>query len=143
MAPVVGAGQIDHISEERTADLSDPTPTTTPPVSGQDAVGVPDLRSLTIAAYVLFLLGWMNGITAIVGVIIAYVKRREAAGTIWQSHFDNLILVFWMIIAGFFLGPPTLTLPLLFGFLVFPLLVFWYFYRVIRGLIRAAEGRPY
>lgn len=162
MAAVVGAGQIDHISEERTAALSDPTPTTTPPVSGQDAVGVPDLRSLTIAAYVLFLLGWMNGITAIVGVIIAYVKRREAAGTIWQSHFDNLILVFWMIIAGFFLGlltwpitlgvllaqwplfwPPTLTLPLLFGFLFFPLLVFWYFYRVIRGLIRAAEGQPY
>jgi len=142
--------------------LSDPTQATTPPVSGPNAAGGVELRSLTIAAYVLFLLAWMNGITAIVGVILAYVKRRDAIGTIWHSHFDNLILVFWVIIAGFFLGlltwpialgvliaqwplfwPPTFTLPLLFGFVVFPLMVFWYFYRVIRGLIRAVEERPY
>jgi len=28
------------------------------------------------------LLAWMNGITAIIGVILAYVKRRDAVGSI-------------------------------------------------------------
>jgi len=38
---------------------------------------------------------------------------------------------------------PTFTLPLVFGFLVFPILVFWSFYRLIRGLIRVMEERAY
>jgi len=142
--------------------LSDPTPAATPPAPRQEAAGAFDLRGHAVAAYVLFLLAWMNGITAIIGVIIAYLKRREAIGTVWHSHFDNLILVFWVVIGGFFLGlltwpialgifvaqwplfwPPTLTLPLVFAALAFPLLVFWSFYRTIRGLIRALEERPY
>ena len=142
--------------------MSDPTPATTPPSPRPDTASAFDLRSHAIAAYVLFLLAWMNGITAIIGVILAYVKRREAIGTIWESHFANLILVFWVVVAGFFLGlltwpialgvlvaqwplfwPPSFTLPLLFGFLGFPLLVFWSFYRSIRGLVRAIEERPY
>jgi uncharacterized membrane protein len=134
-----------------------------PPGQPDDAMGgASDLRSLAIVCYVLFLLACANGITAIIGVIIAYVKRRDAAGTIWQSHFNNLILVFWVFVGGAILGlltwpialgvflvswpvfwPPALTLPFAFGFVVFPLLVVWYLYRVIRGLIRAAEERPY
>ena len=121
-----------------------------------------DLRSYAIAAYVLFLFGWMNGITAVIALILAYVKRREAVGSIWASHFDNIILVFWLTLAGFFLGlltwpltigiwiaqwpvfwPATFTLPFIFGLLVFPLLALWTLYRLIRGLIRAAEQRPY
>jgi uncharacterized membrane protein len=142
--------------------LSDPTTASTPPAPRGDAAGAFDLRGHAIAAYVLFLLAWMNGITAIIGVILAYVKRREAAGTIWRSHFDNLILVFWVVVGGFFLGlltwpvtlgvlvvqwpvfwPPAFTLPLLFAAVAFPLLVFWSFYRTIRGLIRAIEERAY
>ena len=142
--------------------MSDPTPATTPPAPRDDSAGAFDMRSLVIAGYVLFLLAWMNGITAIIGVVLAYVKRREAAGTIWQSHFDNLILVFWVLVVGFVLGlfswplalglflaqwpvfwPATLSLPFVVGFLVFPLLVFWSLYRMIRGLIRALEERPY
>ena len=142
--------------------MSDPQPATTPPAPRDDSAGAFDTRSLVIAAYVLFLLAWMNGITAIIGVILAYVKRRDAAGTIWQSHFDNLILVFWVIVVGFVLGlfswplafglflaqwpvfwPATLSLPFVVGFLVFPLLVFWSLYRMIRGIIRAVEARPY
>lgn len=142
--------------------MSDSTPATTPPAPRDDAAGAFDMRSLVIAGYVLFLLAWMNGITAIIGVVLAYVKRSEAAGTIWHSHFDNLILVFWVLVVGFVLGlfswplafglflaqspvfwPATLSLPFVVGFLVFPVLVFWSLYRMIRGLIRALEGRPY
>jgi uncharacterized membrane protein len=137
-------------------------PVTTPPAPHPEAAGGFDLRAQVIAAYVLFLLAWMNGITAIIGVILAYVKRHEASGTIWRSHFDNVILVFWVVTIGLLLAfltlpislgvliahalvlwPPTFTLPLVFGGLVFLVLVFWSFYRTIRGLIRAIEDQPY
>jgi uncharacterized membrane protein len=127
-----------------------------------------NLRGVTILAYVLFLIAWVNGITAIAGVIIAYVKRRDADGTVWRSHFDNLIVVFWVMAAAFVLGmlswplaigeiflhgvvwhqvfppwPPLVVLPFVFWLLVFPLLFLWYLYRVIRGLVHASEDRPY
>jgi uncharacterized membrane protein len=129
-----------------------------------------DPRPLVIVCYFLYLLACINGFTAIIGVVIAHIRRHESAGTIWQSHFDNLILVFWVLVAAvliavlafplglwanfsfqffshpliFFLWPPWfLVFPVVFGLIVFPLLVIWYFYRTIRGLIRAAEARPY
>ena len=136
-------------------------PATTPPAP-PDTAGAFGLRAQVIAAYVLFLLAWINGITAIIGVILAYVKRHEASGTIWRSHFDNLILVFWVVVIGLFIGfltlpislgvliaqspalwPPTFTLPLVFGALAFLMLVFWSLYRTIGGLIRALEDQPY
>jgi uncharacterized membrane protein len=134
-----------------------------PKFPAPEAFGNTSLRSLAILGYVLFLLACFNGFTAIIGVIIAYVKRRDAAGTIWHSHFTNLILVFWVTIGGallgvlswpiafgtlfarhfFWLWPPTAVFPLFFGFLILPLLALWYLYRIIRGLIRAGEDRPY
>jgi uncharacterized membrane protein len=139
------------------------SPEPIPPVPPHDtAGGASDLRSLTIVCYVLFLLASVNGLTAIVGVIIAYVKRRDASDTIWQSHFNNLILVFWVVVATAVLGfltwpiaigallaawpifwPSALTLPFAFWFLGIPLLALWCLYRVIRGMIRASEERPY
>jgi uncharacterized membrane protein len=126
------------------------------------AGGASDLRSLAIVCYVLFLLAGMNGVSAVIGVIIAYVKRHDAAGTIWQSHFSNMIVVFWVMIGAavlalltwpiaigaFFVGwpviwPPALGLPFVFWFVVFPLLFVWYLYRMIRGLVRASEERAY
>jgi len=124
------------------------------------------LRSLALVGYVLFLVSFMNGLTAIAGVIIAYVKRRDAAGTIWQSHFGNLILVFWVMLAAFLLAlisfPVSVlslglwlsgdfvwpafsafAVPVLFWMFAGPLLLIWFFYRIIRGLIHASENRAY
>lgn len=53
------------------------------------------MRALAIICYVLFLVGCLNGVTALIGVIVAYIKRPEAAGTVWVSHFDNMIVMFW------------------------------------------------
>jgi uncharacterized membrane protein len=133
-----------------------------PPPPRDATGGASDLRSLAIVCYVLFLLAAVNGVTALIGVIIAYAKRSDAAGTIWQSHFNNLILVFWVMVGAVLLGlltwpialgallaawpvfwPPALTLPFAFWFLGIPLLAIWYFYRVVRGMIRASEERAY
>jgi uncharacterized membrane protein len=135
----------------------------TPPLPHDEAADASSLRTIVMLCYVLFLIACVNGVTAIAGVIIAYVKRHDALGTVWQSHFSNLILVFWVMVGatllvflswpfafgwwfahGFvWVWAPTLVFPLFFGFILFPVLAIWYLYRVIRGLIRAGEERAY
>jgi uncharacterized membrane protein len=121
-----------------------------------------DARTLAIVCYVLYLLAFTNGLTAIVGVVLAHIKRGETRGTIWDSHFGNLVHVFWIgvvfwvlfICAGLVwlagswhavivddFPAPIFALPLL-G-LVFIAYVVWYLYRVVRGLLRALESRAY
>ncbi|HEX3484952.1 MAG TPA: hypothetical protein VHT51_07810 [Micropepsaceae bacterium] len=126
------------------------------------AGGASDLRSLAIVCYVLFLLAGVNGVTAFIGLIIAYVKRRDALGTVWHSHFSNLILVFWVMVGAVVLAfltwpfaigvaffswhvfwPSALSFPFVFWFVGMPLLAVWYYYRLIRGVLRASEERPY
>jgi len=116
--------------------------------------------------YVLYLVSFLNGLTAIIGVIIAYIKKPDAVGTVWESHFKNLIVVFWVMLAALIIGLVTFpisllsmgalydgdfvwpalsafALPLLLWIFIFPVLIIWFLYRMIRGLIRAADDRPY
>ncbi len=124
------------------------------------------LRTTVMICYVLYLVAFINGVTAIIGVIIAYVKRSDAAGTVWQSHFDNLIFTFWVLLAAFVVMLATLPVslfslaalfqqdfawpaisalafPILLWMLIFPVLFIWFLYRMIRGLILAADDRAY
>jgi uncharacterized membrane protein len=117
-----------------------PEPLVPPAPGAQPATGV-DLRTWTIICYVLYLLGCFNGLTAIIGVVIAYLKRAEAAGTPWASHFDNMITVFWVSLLVFVIG--ALTVWFLIGFVILGVLFVWFLYRIIRGLVRALDNRAY
>jgi len=56
-----------------------------------------DLRLVSALVYGLFLFSIVtHGLTALVGVVIAYVKRSDARGTVFESHFSNAITVFWV-----------------------------------------------
>lgn len=127
------------------------------------------LRATLLIAYGLFVLAIFNGATAIAGVILAYVKRGEARGTIWEGHFRNLIRVFWIsaVFAGIFLAvilqglgglaysmfhtegnpPPELVggllalVPVL--YLAAVIFVVWFLYRTVRGFLRVLEAKPY
>lgn len=101
-----------------------------------------DTRLMAILGYILFLVGWPTLHMATVGgLILAYVKRPDARGTIWESHFSNMIETFWISLAL-----AVVAIPLCFvliGFVVLGLVAIWFFYRTIKGLIRAIEGQPY
>jgi uncharacterized membrane protein len=127
------------------------------------------LRTVLLIAYGLFLLAPFNGITVLAGVVLAYVKRGEARGTVWESHARNLIHVFWIglavsvavlavILWSFggllfslnatngnpppaFVGALVVLVPAL--WLICVVAAVWYFYRTLRGLIRAIEGKAY
>jgi len=120
------------------------------------------LRLFAIVSYVLLLLGCSNGLTAIVAVVLAYIKRDDARGTIYQSHFSNIITVFWVgavlvalliaaagagAIALLSAGPPQDIAPatgVLIGvYVVMVLFAVWYLYRTIKGLVRALDGKAY
>jgi uncharacterized membrane protein len=132
------------------------------PQTSPQAPAYSDTRTLAIICYGLFLLAFTNGFTAIVGVVLAHIKRGETRGPIWESHFANLIrvfwtgVVFWVVIfcagiawmAGSWhavvmddVPTPIFFLPL-FG-LAFLIYVVWYLYRVVRGLLRALENKAY
>jgi uncharacterized membrane protein len=119
-------------------------------------------RIFAIVCYGLFIVAFMNGLTAIVGVVLAYIKRDEVRGTIWESHFTNLIRVFWIglvlsfllvaaLVCGVFgvvhtaqfdhFDGAAVLLPL--GGIVGILLMIWYLYHCIRGLMRALDSKAY
>jgi len=101
-----------------------------------------DTRILAIIVYGLYLVGWpCLHISTIAGLVLAYIKRDDSRGTIWESHFNNQIEVFWISLAVGVIAIPLclvfIGIPILFGLFV------WFLYRTIKGLVRAIEGRPY
>ena len=136
------------------------------PVQGPGEAQQSGLRTTVMICYVLYLLAFITGLTALVGVIIAYIKKPDARGTVWESHFRSLIVVFWVMFAVIALGFLTLpvsllslaasydsdfawpalsafALPTLVWMLIIPVFIVWFLYRMIRGLIRVSEDRAY
>ena len=98
---------------------------------------------MAIVVYGLYLAAVLScGLAGIAGVIVAYLKRGEARGTIWESHFDNQVEAFWiwlvLVIAG---GLTAWVLGL--GLLVIGFAFIWFLYRAIKGLLRALENKAY
>jgi uncharacterized membrane protein len=79
-------------------------------------------------------------ITAIVGLVIAYVKRGELAGTPYESHMTSAIRTFWISLIVGVIG--TILLVVGIGFIVLAALCVWHIFRIIRGMVRAVDGRP-
>jgi uncharacterized membrane protein len=114
--------------------------------SQPQAVPIPvvqdDLRMPAIIIYILYLAAVISaGVAGVVGVIVAYVKRDDAKGTIWESHYQNQIETFWIWLGIFVAGCATVWflvgVPIIIGAFVY------FLYRTIRGLLRALENKPY
>ncbi len=98
-------------------------------------------RTVSIIVYGLYLAALINGLTAIVGVILAYVKRNDVRGTIYESHLDNAIEVFWVSLVISIVAMLTIWFGV--GVIIFIGLFIWFIYRTIKGLVRAIDARPY
>jgi uncharacterized membrane protein len=80
------------------------------------------------------------GITAIIGVIIAYVYRGGAAEWV-QSHYRFQIRTFWI---GLLCGAVSLiTAFAVIGFLFALFTLVWWIVRCVTGWQRIARGEPY
>lgn len=109
-------------------------------VSGQTPEQLASLRQLTLVIYILYALSWLVGITAIVAIIVNYVKREDAAGTIYESHFTWQIRTFWWSLLGGVIG--VLTLVILVGFAILFVTAIWSLYRLVKGGLYWNDRKP-
>ncbi|HEU5293824.1 MAG TPA: DUF4870 domain-containing protein [Burkholderiaceae bacterium] len=118
--------------------MNDEVVTATAPKSPEELTG---LKNVTMMVYLLQALSFLWGVTAIVGVIVNYVKRDDARGTVYESHFDWQIRTFWW---GLLWGVIGVLLIIVFGlgFLVMFVAWVWAIYRVVKGWLKLSEGKP-
>lgn len=98
------------------------------------------LRKYAMLGYAMHLFGLISIIGFIVGLIIAWIKREDAAGTIYVSHFAWQSRSFWWFVLWFLLLmiPTVLTV----GFIPFFLIAqIWFGYRMIKGWMRLNQDR--
>ncbi len=109
--------------------------------SGKTSEELAGLKTITQVVYALQALSFMFGVTALVGLIINYVKRDDVVGTVYQSHFDWQIRTFWWGLLWGVLGC-LLIVALGLGLLVLFVAWVWAIYRVVKGWLKLIEGKP-
>ncbi len=97
-------------------------------------------RNLTQIIYFLYAASIIVGITAIVAIIINYVKRDEVAGTWLESHFRWQIRTFWFSILWAVIG--TLTSIIGVGIVVLIVAGIWAIYRIVKGMLNFYDNKP-
>ena len=109
--------------------------------SAKSAEELASLKQVTMVVYALQALGFLTGgVTAIVAIIVNYVKREDVAGTIYQSHFDWQIRTFWWGLLWGVIG--MLLIVVVVGFAVLFVGWVWTVYRVVKGWLKLTEGKP-
>jgi uncharacterized membrane protein len=110
-------------------------------VTGPTNPGQPAVSNsqLALVVYVLYLVAYAVGITALIGVIIAHIQVKEA-DPILASHYRFQIRTFWIGVLYLVVG--GLLLIVLVGALVWLWWFIWSLVRNIKGLLALNEGRP-
>jgi uncharacterized membrane protein len=132
-----------------TAQIETEGPPPSPPV-----VTASEDRLTPAVVYALYLIGLVNGVTILIGLIVAYVVR-DKAGPRMASHYEFLIRTFWIglavaVIAGavFAVGLPLslilvgIPLLLLSGAII-SVLGIWFAVRAIVGAVYLARDEAY
>ncbi len=89
--------------------------------------------------YVLYLSGLLVGVPLIIGLVMAYVARDQAAGWV-RTHYDFQIRTFWLGLLfttiGFLLTFILIGIPILMATVV------WFIVRCVKGMGRATYEQP-
>ena len=102
-----------------------------------------NLRIITNVAYGLFALGLATagffGMATIVAMVLMYVKRADAAGTLYAAHFDWLSHTFWWGLL--WLALSGLATYIYIGWIGVVATCVWVLYRLIKGWLNLLENR--
>ncbi|MFV3076333.1 DUF4870 family protein [Niveispirillum fermenti] len=94
-----------------------------------------NLRLVVVIAYILYVIGF-----ALIGLIMAYVKRPDSHHTPWHSHFTFIIRTFWIGLFLAVVGAVTTLIGI--GYLILLAVTIWALVRCVVGLLRAIDGKP-
>ncbi len=90
--------------------------------------------------YILYLVSALIGVSMLVGLVIAYINRGDAAGTWVASHYTYQIRTFWI---GLLYSCISVVLMIVgVGFLLIVAVAVWGIVRCVRGLQWAASETP-
>ena len=100
------------------------------------------LKTLTTVIYALQAAGAILPLVIpwVVAVVLNYVRKDEVAGTWLESHFRWQIRTFWFGLLWVVIGG-VLTLVFV-GFAVLFAAWIWMIYRIVKGWLNLAEGKP-
>ena len=98
------------------------------------------LKQYNLITYILYLVGFVVGITGLIAIIMNYVKRNEMRGTWLESHVDWQIKTFWYSLLGYIVG--FLLTAILIGYVIILVVFIWHVYRLIKGLIALNDNKP-
>lgn len=92
-----------------------------------------------LTVYILYLIGFFTGITALVGAIVAHLYRRSASQEV-ATHFRFQIRTFWIGLIYFVLGSALWYFGI--GIVLMLWWLAWTLLRVIRGMLLLNDGKP-
>ena len=111
-------------------------------------------RVLPAVVYGLYLLGPVNGLTILVGLVVAYINL-DKAGPRMRTHYDFQIRTFWIGLAiflslGLLIGISAILSLVLIGIPFLMLFLFlwgavgvWFAVRCIVGLVYISQDQAY
>ena len=95
-------------------------------------VGEEKYTTIARVIYVLYLVGLVFGVTALIGLVMAYIYRSDAPGDWLRENFTFQIRTFWIGLLYLFIAS-ALT-PLGIGFLLILGWIVWVVVRCVKGL---------
>lgn len=106
-----------------------------------------NLKTPTLIVWICYLAAFLVGFTAIVGLIIAYVKKDDAAGTIYESHLQYARRTFWLGLLGVLIS--IVLAAIMIATVVLSVVAWlpglavsiWWIWRSVRGIIKVSDGK--
>lgn len=93
------------------------------------------MRLAVIVSNVLSIVGF-----GLIGVIVAYLKRGDARGSLWETHITYIIRTFWLGVLGIIIGTATSFIGI--GVLILIAVGVWWLIRSIKGVLKAINYEP-
>lgn len=116
-----------------TTPLPPAAPPVQPPAPGSG-------ENVAKIVYILYLAALLLGVTAVVGVVMAYVYQGDAPDWL-KTHYRFQIRTFWLGLLFGFVG--LLLCLILVGYLVLVFLLVWLVVRCVKGLKFVSRREPY
>ncbi len=117
------------------------TPNSMPPASQPKGPELARDLDMLLITYVAYLLGFITGgLGALIGLVIAYMKRPEVVGTWRESHYTWLIRTFWIGLLASFFG--VITTFILIGIFVLFATFVWVVIRLVKGWMSYSREEP-
>ena len=101
---------------------------------------IASLKTLTTVIYALYAVSLFIGVTAIVAIVLNYIKKEDVQGTWLESHFAWQIRTFWWGLLWTVVG--AITWIILIGWVVWGVAFVWFIYRIAKGWLNLNDNKP-